>query len=106
MAKRPPDAVSNRTLSAEAAAAAALLLIQHPAVWECLTTLAHITQTIEDHRHAGLHAVGQAICDLLDDLHISDADADRAVQLLSNLDTTARTWAVMAHDVRIDDAAP
>ena len=95
--KRPPDAVSNRTLSAEAAASAALLLIQHHAVWEALTTLALITETADARRDEGMEAVGKAICDVLDDIKMSDVDADRAVQLLNNVDSTARTWAGVAH---------
>ena len=95
--KRPPDIVSSRTLSAEATASAALLLIQHPAVWEALTTLALLTETADARRHEGYEAVGRAICDVLDELHISDVDADRAVQLLNGVDTTARSWAGIAH---------
>ena len=97
MPRRPADTVSNRTLSAEAAASAALLLIQHHAVWEGLTTLALISETAEAQRHLGMHAVGQAICDVLDEMRISDEDADRAVQLMNTLDSTARTWAGLAH---------
>ncbi len=94
---KPLELVPTRTLTAEAAAAAALALIQHPAVWEALQCLALITETIEARRHQGMQSVGQAVCDLIDEVEISDVDANRAVQLLTTLDSTARTWATVAY---------
>ena len=97
MQPKQPDAVPTRTLTAEAAAAAALAMIQHPAVWEALTTLALISETVDARRHQGMAAVGEAVCQVLDEVAISDVDANRAVQLLGSVDSTARTWATTAY---------
>ena len=97
MGRRPPDAVNTRTLTAEACASAALAMIQNPAVWDALTTLALITETAEARRSEGLHAVGEAILDVLQEIQLSDADADRAMMLITAVDSTARTWAAVAH---------
>ena len=97
MARRPPDLVNNRTLTAEACASAALALIQHPAMWEALTTLALITETALARRSEGMDVVGMEIIRIIEEVPITDIEAERAVELLSTVDNTARTWARLAH---------
>ena len=97
MSKRPPDAVDTRLLAAEAAASAALALIQHPAVWEALTCLALVTETVDARRHEGLHMVGAAVVDVLEHMTLTEHEAERAVALLNVVDHAARTWASIAH---------
>ncbi len=94
---RPPSVVDTRLLSAEACASASLALIQQPVFWEALTTLALITETIEARRGEGLYNVGEAVCQIIDEIAMTEREAEQAVQLLGTVDSTARTWAAIAH---------
>ena len=97
MARRPADVVQTRLLVAEAAASASLALVQQAAFWEALTCLALVTETAEARRAEGMEAVGIAICDVLDNMTLTEADAELAVQLLNVCDHAARTWSAVAH---------
>ena len=106
MGRRPPDAVDTRLLAAEAVASAALALIQHPAVWEALTSLALVMETAQARRLEGLHAVGEAVVEVLQDLDLADVDADHAARLLDVVDHAARAWAAIAHPGMVEPPLP
>ena len=94
---RSPEIVSTRLLTAEASASAALALIQRPALWEALTTLALLLETVQA-RH-GEHPVtlGNELLTLIREAPITEGEAEQAVALLNSMDVATRTWAAVAH---------
>ncbi len=97
MTRPQPEAVETRLLAAEACASAAMALVQQPAFWEALSTLALLIETIEARRLEGLYNVGEAVCGLIDTLHLVDTGTEDAVQILATVDNAARTWVAIAH---------
>lgn len=98
MARHPRshELVSQRTLTAEACAAASLALVQNPALWEALTTLAVLLETIEA-RGIAHPTLARDLLEILAVAGVDGAGAEVAVQLLDAVDATARTWGALAH---------
>ena len=94
---RQPELIPTRLLTAETCASAALALIQHPALWEALTTLALLLETLEARRGEHLMTLGHELISLLDSAPTSETEADQAITMLATLESAARTWAIMAH---------
>jgi hypothetical protein len=90
----PLQLVPGRTLAAEACASAALGLVQSPALWEALHTLALMLDAAE---HLPPDELGATLAELLGGGYTSPAEAEQAVSMLETVHQSARTWAEIAH---------
>lgn len=93
--RAPPELVSTRFLAAEAAAGAALALVQSHAVWSSLQTMALL---LEAHEEPAM-SDGQmaALAELVEGSMIEPKDMTAALNALDVLDRNARSWGEQAH---------
>ena len=91
----PPELVSPRFLAAEAAASAALALVQTPAVWSCLHTMALL---LEAHQEPSMSSNRMAaLAELIEESMIKQPEMTTALDMLDCLDQNARRWSRHAH---------
>jgi len=93
--KAPAELVSPRFLAAEAAASAALAIVQTPAIWSAIHTMALLLETTEE--PAMSEGRMNAIADLVAGSMIEQAEMTTAMEALDQLDRNARAWAMQAH---------
>ena len=92
---RPSELVSTRALAAAAAASSALALVQSPAIWSALHTLALMQEATAEYEQPD--EIGAALGDLLAGAMVTKQDTTQARALLESTDRTARTWCEIAH---------
>jgi len=85
-----PNWSAPETLAAEAAASSALALVQSPAVWAAVETLALIAGGSDRVREARRDRA--ALGDLLAGAMVTRQDTTQALALLESAERTARTW--------------
>src|SRR5208283_4486204 len=86
----PQQSVSQRLLAAEAAASAALALVQCPTTWLALATLSLMQDAAREYVGSSL---GDSLIDLLADAMTTPGEATEAHELFDLADHTARAWA-------------
>ena len=92
---KPVIMVEARTLAAEAAASSALALVQSPAVWAAVETLALMQEAATEYEKPD--EIGAALGDLLAGAMVTRQDTTQALALLESAERTARTWAEIAY---------
>lgn len=91
----PPELVSPRFLAAESAASAALAMVQSPAVWSAIHTMALL---LEAHEEPAMSDARMAsLADLIEGAMIQPPEMTAAMEALDSMDRAARHWGSLAH---------
>ena len=91
----PAELVSARYLAAETAAGAALALVQAPAIWATMHTMALLLEMQQE--PAMTENRLEALCELIEGAMIEQQQMTSTLNLLDVLDRNARSWAEQAH---------